>query len=147
IPNFSNPNVLYQGQPTGRANKEDNARAINATAATVANFRASRRHPGSLSDFDGNGLDDLSIFDTLNGSFWVGLSRGDEFDVRRWAVFTPATGWGDRVEGDFDGDGFKDVAAWLEEAGEWWVGLSRGDRFDPQRWASLTPVAGWGRRR
>jgi hypothetical protein len=147
IPYFSNPNVLYQGQPTGRANKEDNARAINATAATVANFRASRRHPGSLRDFDGNGFDDLSIFDTLNGDWWVGLSRGDEFDVRRWGAWSPVSGWGARLEGDFDGDGWKDVAAWFDPAGEWWVGLSRGDRFDTLRWGSLTPVSGWGPKR
>jgi hypothetical protein len=39
IPNFSNPNVTYAGKPTGVANTQDNARALNNTAATVANFR------------------------------------------------------------------------------------------------------------
>ena len=40
IPYFSNPNILYGGKPTGVANTQDNARALNNTAATVAAFHA-----------------------------------------------------------------------------------------------------------
>ena len=36
---FSNPNVNYAGAPTGTAVQHDNARSINNTANTVANFR------------------------------------------------------------------------------------------------------------
>ena len=43
VPQFSNPNVFYAGRPTGTA-AQDNARALNTTAATVANFRSSIRH-------------------------------------------------------------------------------------------------------
>jgi len=39
IPYFSNPNITYGGKPTGVANAQDNARALNNTAATVASFR------------------------------------------------------------------------------------------------------------
>ena len=39
IPYFSNPNVLYNGQPTGLIGFNDTARSMNATAATVASFR------------------------------------------------------------------------------------------------------------
>ncbi len=39
IPYFSNPNVFYSAKPTGVANTQDNARALNNTASTVANFR------------------------------------------------------------------------------------------------------------
>lgn len=145
IARFSNPNVLYEGQPTGRDNKEDNARAINNTAVTVANFRSHRHHPGSVRDFDGNGFDDLAIFDAVSGDFWVGQSRGAAFDTRRWGTLAPPAGWGTRLEGDFDGDGWKDVAAFLGAPAEWWVGISRGDRFDPLRWGTLSPAAGWGR--
>ena len=38
---FSNPNVNYGGAPTGTAAQHDNARSINQTASTVANFRQS----------------------------------------------------------------------------------------------------------
>lgn len=43
IPYFSNPDVSYGGEPTGidyqAANSADNARTLNSTASTVANFR------------------------------------------------------------------------------------------------------------
>lgn len=41
VPYFSNPNVYYNGQPTGVANYQDTARSMNGTAATVASFRPS----------------------------------------------------------------------------------------------------------
>jgi hypothetical protein len=40
VDHFSNPNVLYNGSPTGDATYSDNARTLNKTAATVASFRA-----------------------------------------------------------------------------------------------------------
>lgn len=44
---FSNPDVSYLGQPTGIANARDNHRALNNTAAVVANFRQEIQ-PGDL---------------------------------------------------------------------------------------------------
>jgi hypothetical protein len=40
ISNFANPNVLYNGQPTGIAGAADTVSSMNQAAATVANFRA-----------------------------------------------------------------------------------------------------------
>ncbi|MHC4619017.1 MAG: reprolysin-like metallopeptidase, partial [Planctomycetota bacterium] len=40
-PHFSNPNVLYEGEPTGRVDSEDNARTINNAAYTISNWRRS----------------------------------------------------------------------------------------------------------
>ncbi|MCB9815029.1 fibronectin type III domain-containing protein [Candidatus Nomurabacteria bacterium] len=40
IRNFSSPDYLYEGKPTGTINA-DNARTLNMTSPTVANFRAS----------------------------------------------------------------------------------------------------------
>jgi hypothetical protein len=40
ISNFSNPNVLYNGIPTGVANQRDNAQTGNLTASIVAAFRS-----------------------------------------------------------------------------------------------------------
>jgi len=39
VSRFSNPNVIYLGQPTGIAGARDNHRTLNATDATVADFR------------------------------------------------------------------------------------------------------------
>lgn len=38
---FSNPNVIFNGQPTGLDNARDNARSINNTADSIANYRYS----------------------------------------------------------------------------------------------------------
>jgi hypothetical protein len=40
IPYFSNPNVLYNGAPTGLVGFNNTARSMNATASTVASFRS-----------------------------------------------------------------------------------------------------------
>lgn len=41
VPYFSNPNVIFNGQPTGIDNARDNARSINNTADWIANYRYS----------------------------------------------------------------------------------------------------------
>lgn len=40
-PYFSNPNVVYLGQPTGIPNARDNARSINNTADVISNYQYS----------------------------------------------------------------------------------------------------------
>ncbi len=40
VMHFSNPSVLYSGRATGVTDAQDNARALNQTAPTVASFRA-----------------------------------------------------------------------------------------------------------
>ncbi|HZN03120.1 MAG TPA: FG-GAP-like repeat-containing protein [Candidatus Polarisedimenticolia bacterium] len=143
LPNFSNPAVFYQGRPTGRANKEDNAGAINATADTVANFRLARRHPGSLSDFDGNGADDLATFDALQGTLWIGLARPPVFDTMTWGAIPSSGAWQAHLRGDFDGDGWEDLASFDASIGAWWVNRSRGDRFESLVWLQGAPGGTW----
>lgn len=41
VPYFSNPNVIFNGQPTGVNNARDNARSIELTADWIANYRYS----------------------------------------------------------------------------------------------------------
>ena len=69
VPHFSNPNVFYSGDPTGREDLEDNARSINNAAFTVANWRLA-----ILGDVDGNGIVDgldltavLTAWETIPG--------------------------------------------------------------------------------
>ena len=50
-PYFSNPDVIYLGQPTGIFNARDNARSINNTADVIANYRFSASAI-QLSNFD-----------------------------------------------------------------------------------------------
>ncbi len=77
VPQFSNPNVFYAGRPTGTA-AQDNARALNTTAATVANFRSLTAPPScayaisptSLA-FDENGGTATISVTTASGCVWT----------------------------------------------------------------------------
>jgi hypothetical protein len=57
VNHWSNPDVLYGGQPTGvvytATNSADNRRTLNNTAYTVANFRAPPNTPADPSPADG----------------------------------------------------------------------------------------------
>jgi hypothetical protein len=77
VTNFSNPNVSYNGYATGVANAADNARALNNTAATVANFRLADTlvcnftvSPTSLSFGSGGGTRSVSVT-TSSGCTWT----------------------------------------------------------------------------
>lgn len=54
-PYFSNPDVIYNGEPTGITNQRDNARLIEFTAQLIANMRLG---DGSGNDCDGDGAND-----------------------------------------------------------------------------------------
>ncbi len=69
IGHFSNPDVLFDGQPTGKPNglvfpAAENARTINLSAFTVSNFRCNDGVcegldlPGTGTDCNGNGVPD-----------------------------------------------------------------------------------------
>lgn len=49
VMHFSNPNKTYNDRPTGIADSRDNARTLNNTAQTVANFRSSGTATGNPS--------------------------------------------------------------------------------------------------
>ncbi len=81
VPYFSNPYVFYNNQPTGIPDERDNARALNNTAETVANFRYSG---SSLTLLAPNGGESWSrnlprrvrwISDNLSGDVKIELSR------------------------------------------------------------------------
>lgn len=60
---FSNPDVFYSGEPTGALNAADNARTIDGTAATVADFRqrATQNPPVAPSGLSGAATSDTTI--------------------------------------------------------------------------------------
>ncbi|HEX8638093.1 MAG TPA: M12 family metallo-peptidase [Pyrinomonadaceae bacterium] len=89
VPYFSNPQVFYNNQPTGITDARDNARALNNTAETVANFRYSG---GSLTLLAPNGGESWSrnlprrvrwSSDNLDGEVRIELSRegGENYET------------------------------------------------------------------
>jgi hypothetical protein len=75
VQQFSNPAVYYSGRPTGTGS-QDNARALNANAATVANFRSSTTSPTTPSCSYSVNPTSLS-FSATGGTATVGVTTGD----------------------------------------------------------------------
>ncbi|MTI67726.1 MAG: DUF2334 domain-containing protein [Firmicutes bacterium] len=90
-----------------------------------------------VGDFNGDGKDDILIWDALSGNWRVALSDGTKFVpdpinntnswLRPWAV---GTYWTPLV-GDFNGDGKDDILVVIKDTGEWQIALSDGEKFIP----------------
>jgi hypothetical protein len=76
------------------------------------------------SDFDGDGLTDISIFRPSNGQWWVLRSLDGSSSVTQFGnlsdVITP---------GDYTGDGIIDIAFWRPSTGEWFILRSEDSSF------------------
>jgi hypothetical protein len=102
IMNFSNPGIAYSGYATGVANAEDNARALNNTAATVANFKLAEPAACTYS------LNRSSIsFPSGGGTSSVGVTTGSGC---AWTVTNPST-WVSVGAGGGTGSGSITVSA------------------------------------
>lgn len=100
-----------------------------------------------VGDFNGDGFDDVVLWNPVNGNWQVALSHGTQFYpdrgngdnlwLKHWGI---GKQWKPLV-GDFDGDGQDDVILWDCQKGEWHVALSNGQGFIPsqQSWINL-----WG---
>lgn len=90
-----------------------------------------------VGDFNGDGLDDILVWEPGDGVWQAALSdgsqfvpspgRGDYLWLQPWAV---GSGWTPLI-GDFNGDGKSDIAVWNSDIGEWQVAVSDGTQFVP----------------
>ncbi len=114
IPYFSNPSILYQGQPTGvaypAANAADNALLHDTNAAGTTAFRASSAPVGSgvRGDFNGDGKVDLVLSNVSTGAraLWTfdGVSR-----TSVQVLPAGAAAWQIAAVADFNRDGHSDL--------------------------------------
>lgn len=119
---FANPNVTFNGRPTGSANA-DNVRSMNQILPVVAAFRSSGSNGENLShlprsaDINGDGLSDLLW--TNQGTLCIWYMNG----AQRTASSCPASA----------GAGYEIVA----------IGDFNGDHRDDLIWSNGSTVQGW----
>jgi len=77
-----------------------------------------------VSDFDGDGRTDVSVFTPSTGDWKVELSSGG-FAGRNWGLPSDVI-----VTGDYDGDGRSDFAVWRPSDSYWYVKRSTGGEIN-----------------
>jgi len=97
-PFFSNPEITFNGFPTGVENQRDNARSINSTADAIANYRLSGTSL-SMSNFNGGEAIPRLISRTINwssenisGNVKIELSRNGGTNWETLIANTPNDG-------------------------------------------------------
>jgi hypothetical protein len=70
-------------------------------------------------DYDGDGIDDLCVYDQNTG-YWYVQTLADPNGALAWAQ---PWGWpgATTVPGDYDGDGHADMAVYDQPTGAWFV--------------------------
>ena len=97
-PYFSNPEILFNGLPTGIDNARDNARSINNTADTIANYRYSGANL-MMNNFNGGEMLPRNIARALNwssdnvtGNVRIEISRDESTNWQTLIANTPNDG-------------------------------------------------------
>ena len=125
---FSTPNRTYGGRPVGVLNASENARALNNTAPTTANFRQSRRAPA---DVDGDIRTDLTVYRPSTGEWLSRRSSSGYAGVQgyQWGLSTDKP-----LSADFDSDGILDLVVYRPSDGGWYIRYSSLG-YDVGQWA------------
>ncbi len=80
-----------------------------------------------VSDFDGDGKTDLSVYSPATGNWQIERSSDSLPITRQWGIAGDII-----VPGDYDGDGKSDFAAWRPSTGIWWIVGSSGSNMAAQ---------------
>ena len=83
-----------------------------------------------VSDFDGDGKTDLSVYSSGSGIWKIENSSNSSATIMQFGVATDKI-----VSGDFDGDGKTDIAVWRPSNGIWYI-LGSSSGFRAQQFGS-----------
>jgi hypothetical protein len=83
----------------------------------------------TVSDFNGDGITDISVFRPSDGTWWVMESGTNTVSARQFGTN------GDKiVPGDYDGDGRNDMAVFRPPTGDWWILRSSDNSYYSVNW-------------
>ncbi len=69
-----------------------------------------------VDDYDGDGLDDIAVYDTDSAIWYIWQSTNDVLRTGQWGAANCVP-----VAGDYDGDGMVDLAVYQPATGKWWI--------------------------
>ena len=93
-------------------------------------------------DFNGDGIDDLAVYDVAVGQWHVALTGADGVTggLANWQALGNDRAWVNSRVGDFDGDGRDDIAIQENVFGQWYFMTSNGSRFITQAWGDSVNI-------
>jgi len=82
-------------------------------------------------DFDGDGYNDIGIYNNTTGECRIAFSNGSSFDIQQdeWLTFADASYDWQPLTGDFNGDGKTDFGLYNKKSGTLKVAASDGSSF------------------
>ena len=83
--------------------------------------KVSSPNKNQVSDFDGDGRTDLSVYTPNSGLWQIESSSNSSFRATNFGLSEDKL-----VTGDYDGDGKSDIAIWRPTTGVWWILGSSG---------------------
>jgi len=129
IRHFANPEVNYDGRPTGVADSADNVRSMDLTMPIVANFRATivPLSAGPRNDVDADGNTDLLFHNADGREFIYRIMSGAEI-VRSSTIGGVGAGYTVGATGDVNGDRKVDLI-WTSAARDLYLWAGDGTGF------------------
>lgn len=112
IRHFANPDVNYDGRPTGVDGEADNTRSMNVTMPIIATFRDAASLT-ARNDFDGNGRTDLVFRHVTSADFALWLMSGYSQRIARGG--TRSSTYRVATIADVDGDGKAEIV-WTSDS-------------------------------
>lgn len=114
---------------------------IESVVPVLSGWKAGGDEEAFIGDFNGDGRDDIALWNRTLGTLHVALRSGKTFRPSgEWLRSQLPSGDWRLITGDFNGDGFEDFLAWTTGAGK--LAISRGDHFDP--WSDLLGFSEFG---